>query len=59
MAGQVAWLALPLALPAGTAALAVLYANGAALHWPTVAALGVMAAVLSLFVLRLIRRISF
>lgn len=59
VAGQVAWLALPLALPAGTAALAVLYANGAALHWPTVAALGVMAAVLSLFFLRLIRRISF
>ncbi|THF86891.1 serine/threonine protein kinase [Deinococcus sp. KSM4-11] len=57
VAGQLAWLALPVALPLGTAALAVLYANGAALHWPTVAALGVMAATISIFILRLIRRI--
>ncbi|WP_309569967.1 protein kinase domain-containing protein [Deinococcus sp.] len=59
VAGQLAWLALPVALPLGTAALAVLYANGVALHWPTVAALGVMAAVISIFILRAIRRVSF
>ncbi|GHF65723.1 serine/threonine protein kinase [Deinococcus metalli] len=56
-AGQLAWLALPVALPLGAAGLTVLYAQGASLHWPTVAALGVIAAVLSIFVLRLVRRI--
>jgi hypothetical protein len=57
VAGQLVWLALPVALPLGAAAGAIMYANGAALHWPTVAALGVMAAAASILVLRLIRRL--
>lgn len=52
------WLAMPIVLPLAAAAGAYIYAAGAGLHWPTVASLCVMAAVISIIFLRLIRRIS-
>lgn len=52
------WLAMPVVLPLAAAAGAYLYAAGVGLHWPTVASLCVMAAVISVIFLRLIRRIS-
>lgn len=55
--GWLAWFALPVILPLGAAAAAYTYAQGATLNWPTVAALSVMAAVLSIFFMRLIGRI--
>ncbi|GAA5501692.1 serine/threonine-protein kinase PknD [Deinococcus xinjiangensis] len=52
------WLAMPVVLPLAAAAGAYMYAVGAGLHWPTVASLCVMAAVISIIFLRLIRRVS-
>ena len=55
--GSLIWVTLPVALPLSAAALTYLYTHSAELHWPTAFSMSVIAAVLSIFLMMLIRRI--
>lgn len=59
IAGLLVWWLMPVLLPPAAAFAAGFFANSYGLHWPTVAALAVMAATLSVIFMRLIQRITF
>lgn len=57
--GLLVWLLMPILLPPVAAFAAGYFANSSGLHWPTVAALAVMAATLAIIFMRLIHRVRF